>query len=169
MTHDELVKRAVKWLKGQYCGTLPGGERWRKSGCGVAVPELVSLAAETPDAIGWYGGNGSILVECKTTRADFRADLKKMHRLSGAGLYRLYLCPPELIAPDELPDGWGLLYCRAGKITIHAKPEANEHRCMRTEVRMMYSLLRRVEVRGQLRKCLSPKWGGDVDYSATGT
>jgi hypothetical protein len=165
MTHDDLVKRAVKWLKGQYAGKLPDGTMWRKSGCGVAVPELVSFATEQPDAIGWYGGNGSFLVECKVSRSDFLADRKKVHRNIGcAGLYRFYLCPPEMISPDELPDKWGLLWAYDRKIKILAAPSENANRCLHAEVCMMYSLLRRVEVRGQLRRCLAPKWGGDIQY-----
>jgi len=64
ITHDELVSIAVKWLYSQ--------------GCGFAVGERVCVAStgEIPDAIG-FRSNCSILIECKTSRADFKADRKK--------------------------------------------------------------------------------------------
>src|SRR6185437_2977172 len=100
MTHDDLVKRAVAWLKRPVVSGT-----WRKSGCGVAVPELVSYAPEIPDAIGWSSG-WSYLVECKCSRSDFVADQNKGHRAYGAGTYRLFLCEPGVISPSELPSGW---------------------------------------------------------------
>lgn len=163
MTHDDLVRRAVQWLRKPCSAKNQDGKRWYKSGCGVVVPELVSYAPEQPDAIGWYGGNGSVVIECKTSRADFLSDRKKIHRnVSSAGLYRLYLCPPGIINAQDLTHGWGLLYCHEKRITLEAIPDVNQSRCAHTEIKMMYSLLRRVEVRGQLTRCLSPKWGGDV-------
>lgn len=156
MTHDDLVERAVKWLK---------NPSKHKSGCGVAVPELVSYASESPDAIGWYGGNGSHLIECKVSRSDFLADKKKIHRHGPcAGQYRWYLCPPSLIKPEETPETWGLLYCHADRITVEKIADQNPNRSLHQEIRMMYSLLRRVSVRGQLRRCLAPKWGGDRKF-----
>jgi hypothetical protein len=66
MTHAELVARAVKWLSGTMrCNPVYAG----LASCG-----------EIPDAIGWtskYSHYGSIVVECKTSRADFVADKRK--------------------------------------------------------------------------------------------
>lgn len=152
-THDELVKRAVAWLSKPSRG---------RGACGVVVPELVSYAGEQPDAIGWRGGGFSVLVECKVSRSDFIVDRKKPRQGLGAGHTRYYMCPPGLIRPDELPENWGLLYCHENKITVEVAAPINEKRDLIGETAMMYSLLRRVEVRGQLRRCFSPKWGGDV-------
>ena len=159
MTHDELVVRAVKWLR-----RPARAQNWSKGGCGVVVPELVSYAPEQPDAIGWSQGC-SYVVECKCSSADFRADQAKTHRAIGAGLYRLYLCEPNIIMLDELPSGWGLLYCHAREVTVEAVPAPNMSRNLRYELAMMYSLLRRVEVRGELTRCLAPKWSGDIEWA----
>ena len=99
ITHDELVIAGEKWLK-------------RSIGVRFTLSELVTAAGEIPDIIGWKSGF-SILIECKTSRADFLTDKKKFFRrypYEGMGTYRLYLCPTGLIHSDELPKGWGLLY-----------------------------------------------------------
>lgn len=152
MEHKELVERAVKWLRSS------GKNR---SACGVVVPELVCAWSEQPDAIGWSGGGRSIMVECKASRADFLADKNKPRQENGVGLFRFYMCPPGLITAADLPPFWGLLYCQPDRVTIEVNAPINETRSISGELAMMYSLLRRVEVRGQLQRCLSPKWGGD--------
>ena len=50
MTHDQLVERAVKWLRG-------------KHKCSVVFAEIVTSARAVPDAIGFTGW-GCVLVEC---------------------------------------------------------------------------------------------------------
>ncbi len=63
------------------------------------------------------GGNasneGSVLVECKTSRADFKKDFSKSFRIEpeqGIGNWRYYMCPTDIIKVDEIPDKWGLIY-----------------------------------------------------------
>lgn len=163
MTHDELVARAVKWLRGQVSSKRPDGTRWYKGGCGVAVPELASYAVEQPDAIGWLNGGYSYLIECKTSLSDFYADRQKARHKNGTGgvgAECFYLCEPGIITPERLHEPWGLLYCHPKRITVEVVPTYNETRDMQAELTMMYSLLRRVEVRGNLTHCLAPKWGG---------
>ena len=170
MTHDDLVKRAVKWLKNSVSKPNPAGDDapyleryWNKPRCGVAVPELVSgNYGEIPDAFGWDRDN-SWLIECKASRADFLANRRKIGTRIAS--YRFFLCPPGLISVDELSDGWGLLYCHPKKIAIEAWPTKNPDRNIRGELSMMYSLLRRVSIRGHLRQCLAPKWGGDRQFA----
>lgn len=170
MTHDDLVKRAVKWLKSAVYAKNPSptgtiDRVWYKPGCGVAVPELVSgNYGEIPDAFGW-GLDYSWLVECKASRSDFLANKRKL--TTGIASYRFFLCPPDMISASELPDGWGLLYCHPKKISVIAWPIKNTNRNIRGEMAMMYSLLRRVEIRGLLKRCLAKKWGGDLDSSVT--
>lgn len=114
--HDELVGRACRWLKGT-CG------------CSASVGELQAFtgSGEIPDAIGWRS-EYSILIECKTSRADFFADLKKPFRVDptlGVGTYRFYLCPPGIITPGDLPDGWGLLHAEESQIRLVCGPKGN--------------------------------------------
>ena len=153
MTHDELVKRAVKWLKGT-------------ARCGVAVPELVTYAAENPDAIGWKDhGETCVLIECKVSRSDFLSDKKKAVRKFpnlGAGNFRYYMTPKGLAKPEELPEKWGLLEISGKIIREIKKPIRFTHEaCLQNSAVMMYSLLRRVEIRGSLSPCLSSKWRAD--------
>ncbi len=151
MTHDDLVLRALTWLK------APRKTKgFYKPACGVVVPELVSYHTEIPDAMGWVH-NVSYMVECKCSRSDFLKDQKKRsHRV---GAFRFYLCEPGIILPADVPEGWGLLYAKPRRITIEVLPSYREPN-VRGELLMMYSLLRRAEVRGTLRGCFSPKWSG---------
>lgn len=78
---------------------------------------MAGSARETPDAIGWFNRQ-SILIECKTSRADFKADMRKPYRrgfgdpmwLVGMGNQRYYLTPKGLLNVADFPDErWGLL------------------------------------------------------------
>jgi hypothetical protein len=107
--HDELCKQGQRWLK-------------KTIGARLAISEMVccNTYGEIPDVIGWKGGY-SILIECKTSRSDFKVDAKKIFRQFpefGMGTFRLYLCPDGLIKPEELPEGWGLLYYSPERKTL---------------------------------------------------
>lgn len=146
MKHSELVTCAGKWLK--------------SFGCSVVLCEMTAHTnnGEMPDAIGWKGGH-SILIECKSSRADFVADAKKLFRIypvSGMGEVRLYLCPEGVISPDELPDGWGLLYVVGKRVERIVAPTGNyfphdgpcKHfydRSHVSEIALLVSALRRKE------------------------
>jgi len=151
MNHSELVSRAEKWLK--------------NNGCGVVFRDefrAMTHSGEQPDSIGWRDGL-SIVIECKASRSDFLSDKKKRFRKDpslGMGDYRLYMCPPEIITVEDLPDGWGLLYAMP-KTTkkVHNIPtnctwwrdkpfEGNK----RYETQMMYSALRRMVIRGHFEE-----------------
>ena len=125
-THKQLCALAQRWLKRP---PRQGGH-----GCHVAVTECQSgWSGEIPDAIGFRSAghlDGSVLVECKTSRADFLADKNKQHRLTSKGLgsWRYYLVPEGIIDIGELPERWGLLTVNArGHIkavvgaAVHAK------------------------------------------------
>lgn len=119
-THRELCEIAERWLL--------GSQRCRVA---IAEPNCI-VTNEHPDAIGFKGFH-SILVEAKTSRADFLADLKKPFRLrpqKGMGFYRYYICEPGIISEDDLPERWGLLHVLpGGRVRIirysRAFPEAN--------------------------------------------
>lgn len=123
-THKELCIIAAKWLK----NTLK---------CTISINEPKGIR-ENPDAIGWkftYGTTakeGSILVECKTSRADFKADFKKPFRQDpskGIGNWRYYMCPEGIIYESELPDKWGLAYVTdKGKVKVIKHPYIKDTR-----------------------------------------
>ncbi len=102
VTHDALVIVAARWLR-------------NRRRCGVVLTEHHGGTLEIPDAIGWYGSH-SIQVECKVSKADFRADAKKAGRRFDAstGEYRQaserwYLAPVGLLNLDLVTGDWGLL------------------------------------------------------------
>lgn len=151
MSHEELVLRAEKFLKNM--------------GCGVVFRDPFRAAThsgEQPDAIGWRDSI-SFLIECKASRSDFLADKKKRFRVEakdGMGEWRFYMCPPGMIKPEDLPDGWGLLWCHPRKIErVHGIPANTQlwerpfkNANKRAETQLMYSALRRMEIRGHLKQ-----------------
>ncbi|SJN14844.1 Phage protein [Halomonas citrativorans] len=119
-THADLCTIAVKWLKRANSNN--------GHGCHVAVSEVRSgWTGEIPDAIGfrqsgYAPSDGSVVVEVKVSRSDFLADKKKPHRIDGGlGNWRYYMCPEGMIQPEELPEGWGLLWVNSRG---HVKPKA---------------------------------------------
>lgn len=102
--HEFLRRMAVRWLSGS-------------QHCSVVLSEIVSYAAEIPDAIGWQSGV-STLVECKSSKSDFCANFNKPLCLMGS--FRYFLSTPDVI-PEEYFDrkigeadgshhDWGLLW-----------------------------------------------------------
>ena len=94
----------------------------------------------------------SELVECKISRADFLADRDKPFRRKqelGLGCERFYLTPADMLGPEELPAGWGLLECHNRKIRL-LQPAAKNLRTatgFRYEMNLLLASLRRVEIR----------------------
>jgi hypothetical protein len=143
MTHADLIQHGRRWLATPWRSAAPEGH----GKCSLILSELVCAchSGEVPDVIGWYMGN-AILIECKTSRDDFRADAKKFFRQfpeQGAGKQRYYLCTEGLLTVDDLPDQWGLLEVTpSGKITVtRASGVFASNRD--TEVRLLLSVIRR--------------------------
>lgn len=148
MTHNELVQAGYKWLIG--------------IGCSFALAEFKTFSIEYPDVIGWKSGF-SILIECKTSLKDFRADRKKIfreHEYLGVGYYRFYLSPENVISPNILPEKWGLLWLtNNNRIKKIVAPKGNIwtnwpffERDMQSEITILCSALRRVYKNGDLEK-----------------
>ncbi|MHB2020462.1 MAG: hypothetical protein ACYCW6_26300, partial [Candidatus Xenobia bacterium] len=71
------------------------------------------------------------VVEAKTSRSDYLADESLRHYTRVADVCWL-ICPRGLLRPDELPDGWGLLYadeqtCEIAKRAPRLKPTRPLH------------------------------------------
>jgi hypothetical protein len=144
-THDDLVKMAERWLK-------------TTRGCGVVVTELVTHTEEIPDALG-FRSNHSILVECKTSHADFIADQKKHFRHSPKhlGNLRYYLAPEGVIKVEEVSDGWGLLMITPRGMHIVKDSQADMNPQVKVaESFLLYSLVRRAVKRGYLESLVKP-------------
>jgi hypothetical protein len=119
ISHAELVNRAQRWLK-------------NTKKCAVVLSEVCAWSTdEIPDAIGWRPNGESILVECKTSRADFCRDknkpVHKGHR--GMGAYRYFLIPPigrdgqavTFPGDKQLPEGWGVLIFSGKQVSVAAE------------------------------------------------
>ena len=133
MNHGELVERAASWLL-------------NTRRCGVVITEMGSSSPEHPDAIGWNGLESTV-VECKASRADFRADAGKWHRrLTGdsMGTQRYFLAVSGLIKLEELPEGWGLLEIRGSRVFITGSAVRTPVSSRAFEVQLLTSALRRM-------------------------
>lgn len=112
--------------------------------------DFVPIFGESPDVFGLQGTNSTILLEIKMSRSDFLRDKKKKHKFfsSGIGQTRYYLCPENIIKPEELPKGFGLLYfsdtIKVIKFSdIFMRDMVHEHR-------IMYSVIRRLSNKQKL-------------------
>jgi hypothetical protein len=161
LTHKDLVGIAYNWVL-------------KNTRCGVAFRELVTCnnVGECPDVIGFGYFGFSILIECKISRSDFCKDKNKRFRKMpryGMGSQRFYCCPTGLLKVEDLPDGWGLIYVSEngkarcihnpykGKITErHEELEKN----IKAEHELMYSALRRLEIKGHIEEVYSQPTGG---------
>lgn len=146
MTHAELVAAAVRWLRGT-------------KRCSVVFSEWAPLTvSEIPDALGFDRSGHSILVECKVSRSDFRADRHKVSSRYAArdagrmGVRRWYLTPPGLVEPSEVPSGWGLAFVHAGRIRpsraqvrVVVEPKISVSRNVRAELSMLAAAVWRHE------------------------
>jgi hypothetical protein len=134
MTHKQLVILAARWLR-------------QRAKCSVVVTELVTACPEIPDAIGWrVGGKHSILIECKTSRADFAREIAKNEKIGlRVGHERYILAPAGMLREDELPSGWGLLETDLTERIIETKKPKWCKPNRQNEITLLYSLL--------LRKC----------------
>lgn len=109
LNHANLCEIGAKFLR--------RSESANGHGCHFVIKEAACYG-ENPDVFGVrHGlgrtGEGTYLLEAKTSRSDFLADRKKPHRINpetGVGKYRYYICPTGLIKPEELPPKWGLIY-----------------------------------------------------------
>lgn len=142
-SHRRLCEVAAKWLR------RPG--RIRPVSCPYVAVELVTAHEETPDVFGWCYWT-TVLIEVKTTRSDFFADKKKPFRIiteQGIGSFRYYCCPEGLIKPEEVPEQWGLLYEKEGKIQVIVDADSQTKNAS-AEFGILASILRREGVKPQL-------------------
>ena len=142
MTHNDLVKIGKKWLI-------------KARSCSVVLTETQAQSGEIIDCVGWRR-QLSILIECKTSRADFRRDLKKWYRNSGPGIgqKRYFLAPKGIIPVDEVPVGWGLLEVDNGVVRTIKKQDLLylDERVASAEVPLLVAALRRSQIRSSGRR-----------------
>lgn len=138
--HYQLCCECAKWLRNR-----KNCEKWETPWKYVSV-ELNVYGTECADV--WAtNGWSSIVVEVKTSRADFHADSKKKYRTKEwrdqvPGNYRYFLAPNGLISPEELPEGHGLLEWDGNKI-IRTVPASFRQVTNRADLIYLSSILRR--------------------------
>jgi hypothetical protein len=132
MTHSELVKAAATWLRKR---------------CSIVVTEISTGGSEQPDVIGWHGWH-TVLVECKTSVADFRSDAKKWFRRfpeDSIGNYRFMFTPIGLVSHQDIPAGWGLVEVSpTGKAKKAVESQFFDKVNVQHEVGILTSLLKRI-------------------------
>ena len=143
LTHSELIKHAEKWLKKPCSNNIELGNIGHPR-CSLILSELVTISAEIPDCIGWHS-NLSILIECKTSVQDFKADFKKPFRIYpelGMGNQRYFLAEKGILNIKDIPEKWGLLEIENKKIVISKYAQWQE--CNKNnEIIMLLSHIRR--------------------------
>lgn len=139
ITHKKLVDSAEKWLR-------------NVENCTITAKELVTGSNETPDVIGFKGAY-SILIECKTSRADFLADKKKYVRRNsdgGMGSKRYFAAPVRLLEFADIPEGWGLLEMyknESGSISVVEGVKSDPFtKNQSNEIILLVSIIRRLKL-----------------------
>lgn len=132
LTHSLLIEQAAKWLQ--------------RKPCAVVITDMAHGGAETADAIGWRGKQ-SIVIECKASLSDFRADSHKSFRRrpeTGMGCLRYFCVMRGLISPDKLPPKWGLLEWDGKRMRETKKAAPHRDNAAREEISLLLSALRRI-------------------------
>lgn len=131
--HYTLCIEGGKWLKrnkrsSDHCKKKPCHKPEFCKVCSkhkIVAIELVTMAAENCDVWG-YDGFHTTVIEVKVSHSDFLHDKEKPARNIDVeyqcGNFRWYLCPDGIIKPNELPEGWGLLYWDGKKINPVVPP-----------------------------------------------
>ena len=131
-THQELIAagwHVAKYIAGECPPVRPISLRETYEPALTGLPEI-------PDVFAISDGKGldelSVLVECKTSYADFRKDEKKPFRVypdKGVGKYRAYVAPFGVIDPALIPEKWllfevfddGAIFCVKGFLDYHRR------------------------------------------------
>lgn len=148
--HYELCLEGGRWLK----RNKRSPERCKNKSCHkpelchvctkhrVVAVELVTMAVENCDVWGYDGFNTTV-IEVKVSHSDFLHDKKKLARnidvAYQCGNIRWYLCPEGIIKPEELPEGWGLLYWDGKNIYPIVAPMRREGTM--GDLRMLYGIM----------------------------
>lgn len=142
MTHKEIVEKLSKWLRRHK-------ENIKIPNCSLVLSEFVTAnyCGETPDILGFNYWT-SVMIEVKTSRSDFKADMKKRFKKfsKGSGEFKFYACPYGMLDPDEMPDMYGLIYIDVDENITLVKPALRQKNAdLRVERSMLLSYIRRLK------------------------
>ena len=111
--------------------------------------ESAASNGEVPDVIGW-AGTGSVMIECKASRADFLRDATKPSRKKpalGMAHRRYYLCPAGVLKVEDMPPRWGLLWAEKNRVIVQREARGFPQRNLLAEIQFLSSMLRRAQIR----------------------
>lgn len=141
ISHKELIKHAKNWV-------------WKRERCKIVITEMVTQAGEVPDIIGWQNGYNSVLIECKISVTDLRADSKKTFRMfkeTGIGNFRYYCFPERLYdiltdkyVLDKIPIEWGIIILTDNNKIRQKRPALYLEADKRKETNILISAMRRI-------------------------
>jgi hypothetical protein len=127
MTHNELVKKSAAWLRDEMR-------------CPIVVTGFTPYAGESPDVMGFFDGGDSIMIECKTSRADFNTDRNKVFRRipkNGMGDYRYLAIANDILRDyDEIYDKWGVIIFSDDSFEVTS--QAKKIKSLRKDVEVSY-------------------------------
>lgn len=116
----------------------------------VELSDITTCTYEAPDVIAYRQNvkdSVCMVFEIKVSRSDFKADAKKRCRgyAEGMGVQRYFVVPEGLVSPDEVREGWGLLYLSNGSLTSVKKSKifSDDERNIFGEVNTLLNLMRR--------------------------
>lgn len=116
----------------------------------VELSDITTGTYEAPDVIAYRQNvkdNVCMVFEIKTSRSDFRADAKKRCRgyAEGMGVQRYFVVPDDLVSPDEVREGWGLLSLSNGSLITKKKSKVflDDERNIFGELNTLLNLMRR--------------------------
>lgn len=134
----------------------------------VALVEYKCLTvSEQPDVLIFNSYNETTLYEIKMSKQDFLRDKKKpfrkqvkieyyksgeinnikiIHTSEGSlGDYRYYVCPSKMLDVNDLPDGWGLIWCDIPHKAFRIIHKSEKFKCNKgLELRLLTNALRRL-------------------------
>lgn len=134
MTHKDLVSAAVNWLETEHK-------------CPLVFPELkVTAQKEIPDVIGFFDDGITVVIECKTSKANFTGDKKKPYRKypeDGLGDYRYFAVTENVrLYQDEIPKNWGLIFFDKHGSSVEIEPERFDKSNKRSESALLVAAIR---------------------------
>jgi len=151
VTHAELVEIGRRWLLRPWRSGKGSGH----GACRIILTELSAYTThgEIPDVLGFDSGKShSILIECKTSRADFLADAKKPFRTNpaqGIGTQRWFLVPAGVLTAEDLPENWGLLEIREAGTVVVVRESGIFEKNAQSEVQLLVSTICRLNIESE--------------------
>ena len=115
--HKQLKKQAVLFLKEKVIDIVADEVKFKNIRC---IADAVGINLKRKEIR---------IVECKATREDFFRDKKLFCEKTTYHKHAHYvyiLCPEALISPEEVPEGYGLLYSNINDITVVKRPAKNK-------------------------------------------